>query len=38
MPVAGGSEGLGQDPDSGVCTFQASAAERAARGGLQVTR
>lgn len=30
MPVAGGSEGFGQDPDSGGCTFQASAAERAA--------
>ena len=30
MPVAGGSEGLGQDPDSGGCMFQASVAERAA--------
>lgn len=30
MLVASGSEGLGNDPDSGGCTFQALAAERAA--------
>lgn len=29
MPAAGGSEGLGQDPDSSGCTFWALTAEKA---------